>query len=83
MNKACLFTWDFDLLLQSIEKLGANLPDMFRNWHRKRRLRKVCGDELPWKCQVGTTEGVGCKSVGLHIQLNLIITCFNVIMLSM
>ncbi|XP_069141650.1 cilia- and flagella-associated protein 54-like isoform X4 [Argopecten irradians] len=44
--------------LKAIEKFTAHLPDMFRQWLRRRRLRKLCVDELPWRCQLTLIQGL-------------------------
>lgn len=38
--------------LKAIETFSTYFPDMFRQWHKKRKLRKMTVDELPWRCQV-------------------------------
>ena len=42
--------------IAAIEKLALFLPDIFKNNTRKKRFRKICVDEMPWRAQVGTFE---------------------------
>ncbi|XP_021355787.1 cilia- and flagella-associated protein 54-like isoform X2 [Mizuhopecten yessoensis] len=52
--------------LKAIEKFTAHLPDMFKQWLRRRRLRKLCIDELPWRCQLTLIQGLSHFSSFLH-----------------
>ncbi|XP_052780184.1 cilia- and flagella-associated protein 54-like isoform X4 [Mya arenaria] len=51
---------------EALEKIGVHLPDMYRGWHRKRRLRKICNDEMTWKCQLSILQGLAQFSAFLQ-----------------
>jgi len=36
----------------AIEKLALHLPDLYKHNIRRRRFRKICFDEMPWRAQV-------------------------------
>ncbi|XP_053377953.1 cilia- and flagella-associated protein 54-like isoform X4 [Mercenaria mercenaria] len=52
--------------VKALEKVSQHLPDMFRGWHRKKRLRKICTDEMPWKCQLNILQGLAQFNAFLH-----------------
>ncbi|XP_052282343.1 cilia- and flagella-associated protein 54-like isoform X6 [Dreissena polymorpha] len=52
--------------VKALEKVGQHLPDMYRGWIRKRRLRKICNDEMTWKCQLNIIQGLAQFSAFLH-----------------
>ncbi|XP_075253946.1 cilia- and flagella-associated protein 54-like isoform X5 [Convolutriloba macropyga] len=55
---------------QALAKLENNLPNIFRTYQRKRRLRKVSFEEYPWRSQLNALHGV-CIFSGLVKKLEL------------
>ncbi|XP_006820960.1 cilia- and flagella-associated protein 54-like [Saccoglossus kowalevskii] len=43
---------------KAIESMEAILPDYWHTYHRRKRLRKICADELPWRCQINILLGL-------------------------
>ncbi|XP_077980140.1 cilia- and flagella-associated protein 54-like [Glandiceps talaboti] len=43
---------------RAIDTLDAILPDYWHTYHRRKRLRKICIDELPWRCQMNILQGL-------------------------
>nr|XP_034306398.1 cilia- and flagella-associated protein 54 isoform X5 [Crassostrea gigas] len=52
--------------LKAIETFSTYFPDMFRQWHKKRKLRKMTVDELPWRCQLVLLQGMSHFSAFLQ-----------------
>ncbi|XP_056000170.1 cilia- and flagella-associated protein 54-like isoform X4 [Ostrea edulis] len=52
--------------LKAIEIFTTYFPDMFRQWHRKRKLRKMTVDEMPWRCQLVLLQGMSHFSAFLQ-----------------
>ncbi|XP_062618793.1 cilia- and flagella-associated protein 54-like [Saccostrea cucullata] len=50
----------------AIETFTTYFPDMFRQWHRKRKLRKMTVDEMPWRCQLVLLQGMSHFSAFLQ-----------------
>nr|XP_022298746.1 cilia- and flagella-associated protein 54-like isoform X3 [Crassostrea virginica] len=52
--------------LKAIETFSTYFPDMFRQWHKKRKLRKMTVDEMPWRCQLVLLQGMSHFSAFLQ-----------------
>ncbi|XP_078309887.1 cilia- and flagella-associated protein 54-like isoform X6 [Crassostrea virginica] len=52
--------------LKAIETFSTYFPDMFRQWHKKKKLRKMTVDELPWRCQLVLLQGMSHFSAFLQ-----------------
>ncbi|XP_033102653.1 cilia- and flagella-associated protein 54-like isoform X3 [Anneissia japonica] len=44
--------------LRSFEILDRAFPEFYHSTKRRQRLRKVCSDELPWRCQLNILQGL-------------------------
>ncbi|XP_046336681.2 cilia- and flagella-associated protein 54-like isoform X2 [Haliotis rufescens] len=44
--------------LKALEKLSLYLPDAYRTANRRRRMRKISTDELPWRTQLSIVQGL-------------------------
>ncbi|KAL8594729.1 hypothetical protein ACOMHN_051675 [Nucella lapillus] len=44
--------------LRSLEVLGIFFVDMYHNSIRRRRLRRITADEMPWRCQINMVQGL-------------------------
>ncbi|XP_071960070.1 cilia- and flagella-associated protein 54-like [Antedon mediterranea] len=44
--------------LKSFEILDRTLPEFYRTMKRRQRLRNICSDELPWRCQLNILQGL-------------------------
>ncbi|CAH1784493.1 unnamed protein product [Owenia fusiformis] len=54
------------LELKAIEVLARLLPELYRGIQRKCKLRKVCVEELPWRCQLNIL--LGLSHFGVFLQ---------------
>ncbi|KAK7102964.1 hypothetical protein V1264_021114 [Littorina saxatilis] len=52
--------------LMALELLGIYFIDMYRNNSRKRRLRRITMEEMPWRCQLNMVQGLGRFGVFLQ-----------------
>ena len=41
---------------KALEVLGLYLPDLYHTKLRRRRMRKIASDEMPWRCMVGIVK---------------------------
>eukprot|EP00058_Branchiostoma_floridae_P024582 XP_002610072.1 hypothetical protein BRAFLDRAFT_125670 [Branchiostoma floridae] len=51
---------------KAMEVLKHNFPEFYRVMLRRRRLRKTCADEIPWRCQMNILQGL--SHFGLFLE---------------
>ncbi|KAK3608116.1 hypothetical protein CHS0354_004771 [Potamilus streckersoni] len=52
--------------VKAVTKIGNHLPDLYHGWQRKKRLRKVCIDEMHSRIQLNIIQGLSCFSLFLQ-----------------
>ncbi|KAK3102398.1 hypothetical protein FSP39_011137 [Pinctada imbricata] len=52
--------------IKAIESFSNHFPDMYRTWHKKRKLRKMTVDEMPWRTQLAIIQGLSHFSAFLQ-----------------
>ncbi|KAL3852227.1 hypothetical protein ACJMK2_015897, partial [Sinanodonta woodiana] len=57
--------------IKAVAKIGNHLPDMYHGWQQKKRLRKVCVDELHSRIQLNIIQGLSCFSLFLQKLENM------------